>query len=168
MRLSTRIALAVGATVPVLVLATGWLLLRLVAADLHDQQDAHLRQSAAAVAKDARGLLRASAADRSARIEQARERRLFTSALDVGVRLRKRALVHLRQPVGNGDLRPLRSPGQLERPQGRPAVDDHAAPPVIDRTLVSALECDAAGLDFCEALLNGLQLGADVVAYDWP
>lgn len=87
MRLSTRIALAVGATVPILVLATGWLLLRLVAADLHDQQDAHLRQSAAAVAKDARGLLRASAADRSAAVEQARERRLFTSALDVGVRL---------------------------------------------------------------------------------
>ncbi|MGW7610568.1 sensor histidine kinase [Streptomyces sp. NPDC054766] len=87
MRLSTRIALAVGATVPILVLATGWLLLRLVAADLHDQQDTHLRQSAAAVAKDARGLLRASAADRSAAVEQARERRLFTSALDVGVRL---------------------------------------------------------------------------------
>jgi two-component system sensor histidine kinase PrrB len=86
-RLSTRIALAVGATVPVLVLATGWLLLRLVAADLHDQQDAHLRQSASAVAKDARGLLRASTADRSAAVEQARERRLFTSALDVGVRL---------------------------------------------------------------------------------
>ncbi|WP_328551853.1 sensor histidine kinase [Streptomyces sp. NBC_00358] len=87
MRLSTRIALAVGATVPVLVLATGWLLLRLVATDLHHQQDAHLRESAAAVAKDARGLLRASAADRSAAVEQARERRLFTSALDVGVRL---------------------------------------------------------------------------------
>ncbi|MEU0430049.1 HAMP domain-containing sensor histidine kinase [Streptomyces sp. NPDC006290] len=87
MRLSTRIALAVGATVPILVLATGWLLLRLVAADLHDQQDAHLWESAAAVAKDARGLLRASAADRSAAVEQARERRLFTSALDVGVRL---------------------------------------------------------------------------------
>ncbi|MET7986115.1 MULTISPECIES: HAMP domain-containing sensor histidine kinase [unclassified Streptomyces] len=87
MRLSTRIALAVGATVPVLVLATGWLLLRLVATDLHDQQDAHLRRSAAAVAKDARGLLRASAADRSAAVERTRERRLFTSALDVGVRL---------------------------------------------------------------------------------
>lgn len=87
MRLSTRIALAVGATVPVLVLATGWLLLRLVAADLHDQQDAHLRERATAVAKDARGLLRASAADRSAAVEQARERRLFTSALDVGIRL---------------------------------------------------------------------------------
>lgn len=87
MRLSTRIALAVGASVPVLVLATGWLLLRLVAADLHDQQDAHLRERATAVAKDARGLLRASAADRSAAVEQARERRLFTSALDVGVRL---------------------------------------------------------------------------------
>ncbi|WP_369243853.1 sensor histidine kinase [Streptomyces sp. R41] len=87
MRLSTRIALAVGATVPVLVLATGWLLLRLVATDLHDEQDTHLRERATAVAKDARGLLRASAADRSAAVEQARERRLFTSALDVGVRL---------------------------------------------------------------------------------
>lgn len=87
MRLSTRIALAVGATVPVLVLATGWLLLRLVAADLHDQQDTHLRERAVAVAKDARSLLRASAADRSAAVEQARERRVFTSALDVGVRL---------------------------------------------------------------------------------
>ncbi|MFG2421159.1 sensor histidine kinase [Streptomyces sp. NPDC048448] len=87
MRLSTRIALAVGVTVPVLVLATGWLLLRLVAADLHDQQDAHLRERATTVAKDARGLLRASAADRSAAVEQARQRRLFTSALDVGVRL---------------------------------------------------------------------------------
>ncbi|MGW0800850.1 sensor histidine kinase [Streptomyces sp. NPDC002692] len=87
MRLSTRIALAVGATVPVLVLATGWLLLRLVATDLHDQQDAHLRERAATVAKDARGLLRASAADRSAAVEQARQRKLFTSALDVGVRL---------------------------------------------------------------------------------
>lgn len=87
MRLSTRIALAVGATVPVLVLATGWLLLRLVAADLHDQQDTHLRERAATVAKDARGLLRASAADRSAAVEQARQRQLFTSALDVGVRL---------------------------------------------------------------------------------
>ncbi|WP_405877361.1 HAMP domain-containing histidine kinase [Streptomyces sp. NBC_01136] len=87
MRLSTRIALAVGAAVPVLVLATGWLLLRLVATDLHHQQDTHLRERAAAVAKDARGLLRASAADRSAAVEQARERRLFISALDVGVRL---------------------------------------------------------------------------------
>ncbi|MGW0971479.1 sensor histidine kinase [Streptomyces sp. NPDC002516] len=87
MRLSTRIALAVGASVPVLVLATGWLLLRLVAVDLHDEQDAHLRRSAAAVAKDARGLLRASAAERSAAVERTRERRLFTSALDVGIRL---------------------------------------------------------------------------------
>ena len=35
MKLATRIALAVGATVPVLVLAAGWLLLLLVAHDLH-------------------------------------------------------------------------------------------------------------------------------------
>ncbi|MFD8656627.1 two-component sensor histidine kinase, partial [Streptomyces mirabilis] len=75
MRLSTRIALAVGATVPVLVLATGWLLLRLVAADLHDQQDTHLRERAVAVAKDARSLLRASAALRAGAGGAARGRR---------------------------------------------------------------------------------------------
>ncbi|MGP3926844.1 sensor histidine kinase [Streptomyces sp. 8N616] len=87
MKLSTRIALAVGAVVPLLVLAAGWLLLRLVAADLHAQQDAHLRARAAAVAKDARRLLRAAALDRPPAVEQTRERRLYASALDVGIRL---------------------------------------------------------------------------------
>ncbi|MGW1496437.1 ATP-binding protein [Streptomyces sp. NPDC002402] len=87
MKLSTRIALAVGVTVPVLVLAAGWLLLQLVARDLHAQQDAHLRERAALVAADARRLLRATAADRPAAVEQARERQLYASALDVGIRL---------------------------------------------------------------------------------
>ncbi|GBQ03474.1 two-component sensor histidine kinase [Streptomyces spongiicola] len=87
MKLSTRIALAVGVTVPLLVLAAGWLLVRLVAAELHTQQDALLRDRAGTVAKDARGLLRASAADRPPAVEQARERRLYGSALDVGIRL---------------------------------------------------------------------------------
>ncbi|MYX35826.1 MULTISPECIES: HAMP domain-containing sensor histidine kinase [unclassified Streptomyces] len=86
MRLSTRVALAVGVVVPLLVLASGVLLIRLVAADLHAQQDAHLRERAAAVATDAKALLRATAADRPA-AEQARTRRLFSSALDVGIRL---------------------------------------------------------------------------------
>ena len=49
-KLSTRIALAVGVTVPVLVLAAGWVLLRLVARDLHAEQDAHLRERAAVAA----------------------------------------------------------------------------------------------------------------------
>jgi two-component system sensor histidine kinase PrrB len=87
MRLSTRIALAVGATVPLLVLASGALLLRLVTGDLHQEQDTHLRERAAAVTKDARALLRATAADRPDAVEQARQRRLFSSALDVGIRL---------------------------------------------------------------------------------
>lgn len=50
MKLSTRIALAIGVTVPVLVLAAGWLLLQLVARDLHAEQDAHLRERAAVAA----------------------------------------------------------------------------------------------------------------------
>ncbi|MFF7951751.1 sensor histidine kinase [Streptomyces griseorubiginosus] len=86
MRLSTRIALAVAAVVPLLVLAGGVLLLHMVAGDLHRQQDAHLREVAAAVKPDAKALLRATARDRPA-AEEARRRRLFTSALDVGIRL---------------------------------------------------------------------------------
>lgn len=59
MRLSTRIALAVGVAVPVLVLACGWLLLTLVARDLHRAEDSHLRTRATTIAPDARTLLRA-------------------------------------------------------------------------------------------------------------
>lgn len=86
MRLSTRIALVVGTVVPLLVLAGGALLLRMIANDLHAQQDAHLRDRAAAVKADAKALLRATAKDRPA-AEQTRQRQLFTSALDVGIRL---------------------------------------------------------------------------------
>ncbi|MFJ4013208.1 sensor histidine kinase [Streptomyces sp. NPDC090026] len=85
--LSTQIALATGACVLLLVLAAGWLLVRLVAADLHTQQDTHLQNRAAAVAGNARGLLQAVAADRTPAVERARERRLYGSALDVGIRL---------------------------------------------------------------------------------
>ncbi|MET8126824.1 HAMP domain-containing sensor histidine kinase [Streptomyces sp. NPDC005231] len=87
MKLATRIALAVGATVPVLVLAAGWLLLLLVAHDLHAEQDAHLRARAKVAAVNARQLLRVTAADRPAAVEQARERQLYASGLDVGIRL---------------------------------------------------------------------------------
>ncbi|MFE3323526.1 sensor histidine kinase [Streptomyces sp. NPDC059176] len=86
MRLSTRIALAAGTVVPLLVLASGFLLLQLVTRDLHAQQDAHLRERADAVAKDAQALLRATATGRQA-AEQARQRKLFSAAMDVGVRL---------------------------------------------------------------------------------
>lgn len=83
MKLSTRVALAVGTVVPLLVLAAGVLLLQLVAQDLHTQQDAHLRERAGAVAKDAKALLRATATGRQA-AEQARQRKLFASALEIG------------------------------------------------------------------------------------
>ncbi|MFI1162893.1 sensor histidine kinase [Streptomyces sp. NPDC020801] len=86
MRLSTRIGLAVGCTVPLLVAASGWLLLNLVGRDLHRVEDDHLRQRAAAVAPDARALLRATENGRP-RAADTRERQLFTAALDVGVRV---------------------------------------------------------------------------------
>ncbi|MEV6110869.1 histidine kinase dimerization/phospho-acceptor domain-containing protein, partial [Streptomyces sp. NPDC051940] len=86
MRLSTRIALAVGIAVPLLVLAAGWVQIRLVPHDLHAQQDGHLRATATAVRDEARALLRAAARDRPA-AERARERRLFGTALDIGILL---------------------------------------------------------------------------------
>lgn len=86
MRLSARIGIAVGCTVPLLVLAGGWLLLQLVARDLHRAEDQHLRQRATAVAPDARALLRAAANDRP-KAADTRQRQLFDAALDVGVRV---------------------------------------------------------------------------------
>lgn len=86
MRLSTRIALAVAVVVPLLVLGSGWIMVRLVGRDVHAAADAHLRERAAAVRPEALGLLRAMANDRPASVEQARQRKLFTAALDVGIR----------------------------------------------------------------------------------
>ncbi|MEU5088132.1 HAMP domain-containing sensor histidine kinase [Streptomyces sp. NPDC021356] len=86
MRLSTRIGLAVGCTVPLLVAASGWLLLHLVGRDLHGVEDDHLRRRAAAVAPDARALLRAAENGRP-KAADTRERHLFSAALDVGVRV---------------------------------------------------------------------------------
>ncbi|MFJ2955210.1 sensor histidine kinase [Streptomyces sp. NPDC087270] len=87
MRLSTRIAVAVGLLVPVLVISSGWIMVRLVAGDIHRQADAHLRQRAADVEPQARDLLRAMANDRPPDVEEARSRKLFSSALDVGIRV---------------------------------------------------------------------------------
>ena len=86
MRLSTRIGLAVGLTVPLLVLASGWLLLRLVNHDLHHAEDQHLRTRATAMVPEARALLRASVNGRP-KVADTRERLLFSAALDVGVRM---------------------------------------------------------------------------------
>ncbi|MFI0896227.1 sensor histidine kinase [Streptomyces sp. NPDC020983] len=87
MRLATRIALAVAVVVPLLVLASGWVMVRLVTGDVHAAADAHLSERAAAVRPEALSLLRAMANDRPAGVEQARQRRLFTAALDVGIRV---------------------------------------------------------------------------------
>ena len=87
MRLSTRIALAVGVVVPLLVLASGWVLVHLVTRDVHKATDSHLRERSVAVSADARNLLRAMANDRPASVEQARQRRLFSAGLDVGLRV---------------------------------------------------------------------------------
>ncbi|MFD9209404.1 sensor histidine kinase [Streptomyces sioyaensis] len=86
MRLSTRIALVAGTVVPLLLVASGWVLVTLVGKDLRAQADQRLAARAQSVAVAARGLLRATSHDRP-RAEQARQRKLFTSALDVGVRL---------------------------------------------------------------------------------
>ncbi|MDF3297836.1 sensor histidine kinase [Streptomyces tropicalis] len=113
MRLSTRIALAVGCTVPLLVLASGWLLLRMVGHDLRGAEDQHLRQRAAAVAPQARALLRASAAGRT-RAADTRERQLLSAALDVGIRITGpgTAVVGGPQP-GPGTVLPARTAGPV-------------------------------------------------------
>ncbi|MEU6065457.1 MULTISPECIES: sensor histidine kinase [Streptomyces] len=86
MRLSTRIALAVGASVPLLVLASGWLLLHLVTGDLRAHRDDQLRARATVVAKNAKAYLDVAGTDHPI-LEQVRRRRLVNSARDVGVRL---------------------------------------------------------------------------------
>ncbi|MDI5967719.1 HAMP domain-containing sensor histidine kinase [Streptomyces sp. SL13] len=86
MRLSTRIAIAVGITVPLLVLASGALLLRLVTKDARSEVDAHLQARAAVVMPLARTVLRGERTGREG-VEQNREHRLFSVALDVGVRV---------------------------------------------------------------------------------
>ncbi|MGW6738999.1 sensor histidine kinase [Streptomyces sp. NPDC055013] len=84
MRLSTRVALAVGASVPLLVLASGWLLLHLVSNDLRAHRDAQLRARATVVAKNAKAYLDVVGTDQPI-MEEARHRRLVNSARDVGV-----------------------------------------------------------------------------------
>ncbi|MFE0192377.1 sensor histidine kinase [Streptomyces sp. NPDC058989] len=86
MRLSTRIALAMGIAMPLLVLGSGALLLRLVTHDVHAEQDAHLRERAAVLLPMARGLLRTEAGGRPRQAAN-QERRLLDAGLDVGVRL---------------------------------------------------------------------------------
>ncbi|MEU6328871.1 HAMP domain-containing sensor histidine kinase [Streptomyces sp. NPDC047049] len=86
MRLSTRIALAMGIAMPLLVLGSGLLLLRLVTHDVHAEQDAHLRERAAVLLPLARGLLRTEGNGQPRKAAN-QERRLLDAGLDVGVRL---------------------------------------------------------------------------------
>ncbi|GAB7035686.1 HAMP domain-containing sensor histidine kinase [Streptomyces sp. NPDC021749] len=86
MRLTTRIALVMGLAMPLLVLGSGALLLRLVARDVHAEQDAHLRERAAVLLPMARGLLRTEDSGQPRKAAN-RERQLLDAALDVGVRL---------------------------------------------------------------------------------
>ncbi|MGA4952039.1 sensor histidine kinase [Streptomyces lydicamycinicus] len=86
MRLSTRIAVAMGIAVPLLVLGSGALLLRLVTHDVHREQDAHLRERAAVLLPLARGLLQVEGTGRPRKTAN-HERRLLGAGLDVGVRL---------------------------------------------------------------------------------
>jgi|GEM_PF-1240387 len=86
MRLSTRIAVVMGIAVPLLVLASGALLLRLVTHDVHREQDAHLRERAAVLLPLARGLLQVEGTGRPRKTAN-HERRLLDAGLDVGVRL---------------------------------------------------------------------------------
>ncbi|MCF3129230.1 sensor histidine kinase [Streptomyces olivochromogenes] len=86
MKLSTRIALAVGASVPLLVLASGWLMVHLVTGDLRAHQDDQLRARATVVAKNAKAYLDVAGTDHTI-LQQVRRRRLANSARDVGVRL---------------------------------------------------------------------------------
>ncbi len=86
MRLSTRIAVAVGVVVPLLVLASGALVVRLVTKDAKAGVDARLQARAAVVTPIARGMLRVGRTGRPAQ-EENREHRLFAAALDMGVRV---------------------------------------------------------------------------------
>ncbi|MEU0935381.1 HAMP domain-containing sensor histidine kinase [Embleya sp. NPDC005971] len=86
MRLSTRIALAVGVLVPLLVIAAGILVVRWVTADVTRRQDIALRQRAEHLAPDARALLRAVENERENAV-RARENKLLDGALDLGVRV---------------------------------------------------------------------------------
>ncbi|MCQ4080015.1 HAMP domain-containing histidine kinase [Streptomyces sp. RB6PN25] len=86
MRLSTRIALAVGVMVPLLVLASGALLVQFVNRDARAEQTAHLRDRVALLLPVARNVIASEQNGRVAQ-EQTRQHRLFADALDVGVRL---------------------------------------------------------------------------------
>ncbi|MEU6401191.1 HAMP domain-containing sensor histidine kinase [Streptomyces sp. NPDC046985] len=171
MRLSTRIGLAVGCTVPLLVAASGWLLLHLVARDLHRVEDEHLRQRAAAIAPEARALVRASTGGRP-KVADNRERRLFSAALDVGVRVTAGDAVFSGGPQPDAGIRlpasaprpvTVRSGGRgwrvLSRPVGGPAADGTlwvSSPDTADQAQLKAVRRRVVLTALLAAPLSGL------------
>ncbi|WP_042366225.1 sensor histidine kinase [Streptacidiphilus neutrinimicus] len=84
MKLSTRLALWVALTVPLVVLALGALLVGLVGHDLRQQQNARLHTLAVALQPDARSVLSAARGGRP-NVERLRNRQVLSAALDAGV-----------------------------------------------------------------------------------
>ncbi|MFB6436065.1 sensor histidine kinase [Streptomyces sp. NPDC056411] len=118
MRLTTRIALAMGIAMPLLVLGSGALLLRLVTHDVHTKQDARLRERAAVLLPTARGLLRVEGSGRPQRVAN-QERRLLDAGLDIGVRL---VATDDGAPSGNDGGRPGNAGGGDGSAPGRDGV----------------------------------------------
>ncbi|MFI6663025.1 sensor histidine kinase [Streptomyces sp. NPDC050523] len=86
MRLSTRIALAIGLSVPLLVLAFGWVLLTMLTGDLRAQQGSQLSARATVITRNAKNFLQVAGGNRPV-VEKTRRHRLVSSAVDVGFRL---------------------------------------------------------------------------------
>jgi two-component system sensor histidine kinase PrrB len=84
MKLSTRLALWVALTVPLVVLALGALLLGLVDHDLRQQQNTRVRSLAVALKPDVQNVLAADLNGRP-RVAEARNRQVLSAALDAGV-----------------------------------------------------------------------------------
>ncbi|WP_236653513.1 sensor histidine kinase [Streptacidiphilus melanogenes] len=84
MKLSTRLALWVALTVPLVVLALGALLVGLVGHDLRQQQNTRLRTLAVALQPDVRSILNAQRGGRP-NVERLRNRQVLSAALDAGV-----------------------------------------------------------------------------------
>ncbi|AXL90248.1 two-component sensor histidine kinase [Streptomyces sp. CB09001] len=87
MRLSTRIALSAAVIVPVLALATNYLLLDWFTGDLRAEQERQLRSRATTLTHNAQAYLQAVEAGHPVAARNAR-RRLVVSSPDVGFRLR--------------------------------------------------------------------------------
>ncbi|RAG84865.1 two-component sensor histidine kinase [Streptacidiphilus pinicola] len=114
MKLSTRLALWVALTVPLVVLALGALLLGLVDHDLRQQQTTRLRTLALAVQPDVRNALTAELNGRPG-VEKQRGHQVLSAALDAGVLVL--------DPQGNVAVEGGPRPGQavqLPPPTGKP------------------------------------------------